>query len=641
MLKSRRKSDTKQPLKMKSNDYEGKMTSSIGYKLVPWMNWDEWNYVRRSIFSSSPKLISAALQKISAWESRGCLPVAIDLTAVIIEIHQKDPFFRGDGSIGDALASEKMLNMLYCMFIMRLVNDFVEPVHKETGQSISDIADAIGIPRTLVDIRHESSHRCLPSLKLARSASAKALEWLKANYWEPQRIAVLDPRRKVKSRLREMILCSAARHVPRVNSTNPKRKYRKRTTLLVGCHKLSHINKRLLASKSDASTVQKVTKRAAHLYSLYPSEVVSLLLEIFLSQAGDFSDGIDMEHSDDPDCNIFKQFTGSPSDLKMLITKLSKKKPRLLLNMLKLVLEMIEEKDSRNFEIDWNHFLSSQNQVQMNEVCHLRSLLTFLIRNLKALKESGQIKLAEENQILSIDNIVAPKVLLSSLLHKCLTLLVPGDKHLFKSALLLSEMTGNKLLTEKLKKLPLLAFLDQGLDSSATLSYNESMLLKEEDSINKAEERLNLLKLRLLNDKNRGKSHMNNTADATTRWKVTKSWVACPIGTLPCSFSSTVLLPILDFMEVEREMDKSKTTSCNVENVCAAEENGMVCDDNESSDDSNPVKKLKQAPQNDDSPAPENPWPMQGRLLIGGVWKKKSETSPMPVNAIASFINEF
>ncbi|PKU64971.1 uncharacterized protein LOC110093827 [Dendrobium catenatum] len=624
---------------MESNDSEGKMSSSVGYKLVPWVNWDEWNYVRRSIFSSSPNLILAALQKISAWESRGCLPIAIDLTAVIIEIHQKDPFFRGVGSIGDALASEKMLNMLYCMFIMRLVNDFVEPVHKETGRSISDIADAIGIPRTLVDIRHESSHRCLPSLKLARSASAKALEWLKANYWEPQRIAVHDPRRKVKSRLREMILCSAARHVSRVNSTNPKRKYCKRTALLVACHKLSHINKRLLASKADVLTVQKVTKRAAHLYSLYPSEVVSLLLEIFLSQAWDFSDGIDMENSDDSDCNIFKQFTGSLPDLKMLITKLSKKKPRFLLNMLKLVLEMIEEKDSRNFEIDWNHFLSSQNQVQMNEVSHLRSLLTFLIRNLKALKDSGQIRLAEENQILSIDNVAAPKVLLSSLLHKCLTLLVPGDQNLFKSALLLSEMSGNRLLTEELKKLPLLAFLDQDLDPLATLSYNESMLLKEEDSIKKAEERLNLIKLHLLNDKNKGKRFTNNTADATTRWKVTKSWVACPIGTLPCSFSSTVVLPIFDFMEVEREMDKSKTTSDNVENVCAAEENRMVCDDNESSDDSNPVKMLKLTPQNDDSLALENPCPMQGRLLIGGVWKKVSENELLSLDAdIRTFV---
>ena len=32
--------------------------------------------------------------QISAWRSRGCLPVAIEVTASIIEIQQKDPHFR-------------------------------------------------------------------------------------------------------------------------------------------------------------------------------------------------------------------------------------------------------------------------------------------------------------------------------------------------------------------------------------------------------------------------------------------------------------------------------------------------------------------------------------------------------------------
>jgi hypothetical protein len=36
----------------------------------------------------------------------------------------------------------------------RLVNGFVENPHKKTGRSISDLAEAVGIPRVLVDIRH-------------------------------------------------------------------------------------------------------------------------------------------------------------------------------------------------------------------------------------------------------------------------------------------------------------------------------------------------------------------------------------------------------------------------------------------------------------------------------------------------------
>ncbi|XP_020574001.1 uncharacterized protein LOC110020290 [Phalaenopsis equestris] len=612
---------------MEWNDSERKTSSSLGYKLVPWVNWDEWNYVRRSIFSSSPNLISAALQKISAWESRGCLPIAINLTAVIIEIHQKDPFFRKDGSIGDALASEKMLNMLYCMFILRLVNDFVEPAHKKTGRSISDLADAVGIPRTLVDIRHESSHRCLPSLKLVRAASAKALEWLKINYWEPQRIAVYDSRRKVKSRLREMILCLASHHGSRVNSAKTKRKGCKRTSHLVTCHKLSHTSRKLLSSKSDAPTVQisKVTKRVAHLYALYPSEVVSLLLEMFLSQASNISAAVDMECSDGSDpCNS-NPVGFSSTNLKVVITKLSNRKPRFLLSMLKMILEMIEEKGSRNFEIDSNLFLSSQNQFEINQASDLRSLLPFLIRNLKALKESRKIGFIEENQILSTHNITTPNIHLSNLLHKFLALLDPSDKHLLKSVLLLSEMSGNRFLTEKLKKLFMSASLDQDLDSFATLGCNESFLLKEEDSIKKAEERLNYLKS-LLNDKLRDTRHRSSNSDATTRWTLTKSWVACPLGMLPCSFSSTAVLSSFDVMEVEREPDKSETIIHDVRKGCAADENEMVCDDNESLDDVYFVKKLKLTTENEGWLAPENPSsPMKGRLLIGGVWKKVSD----------------
>jgi hypothetical protein len=37
---------------------------------------------------------------------------------------------------------------------IRLVNGFVENPYKKTGLSISELADAVGIPRVLVDIRH-------------------------------------------------------------------------------------------------------------------------------------------------------------------------------------------------------------------------------------------------------------------------------------------------------------------------------------------------------------------------------------------------------------------------------------------------------------------------------------------------------
>ncbi|KAI8570047.1 hypothetical protein RHMOL_Rhmol01G0002800 [Rhododendron molle] len=62
----------------------------------------------------------ARARQISTWRSRGCLPVVIEVTASILEIQQKDPFFRDD--LGDdASDSEEMLSMMYCMAIVRLL----------------------------------------------------------------------------------------------------------------------------------------------------------------------------------------------------------------------------------------------------------------------------------------------------------------------------------------------------------------------------------------------------------------------------------------------------------------------------------------------------------------------------------------
>ena len=43
-----------------------------------------------------------------------------------------------------------------------------------------------GLPRLLVDIRHEASHNELPSLPLLRLGTAQSLQWLTESYWDRQ-----------------------------------------------------------------------------------------------------------------------------------------------------------------------------------------------------------------------------------------------------------------------------------------------------------------------------------------------------------------------------------------------------------------------------------------------------------------------
>nr|GME20170.1 ribosomal biogenesis protein LAS1L-like isoform X2 [Ipomoea batatas] len=169
------------------NDVEDQ--KSQGLKLVPWLTWEEWSFIGDSLFSSSPLSVDSALRRISTWRNRGCIPVAVDVTASIIEIQQKDPYFR-DGVPKSVQLSEEMLAMLYSMAITRLVNGVIEKNRKKNELSIAEAAYAIGIPRMLIDVRHEGSHRDLPSLQLVRLASTKALRWLQSYYWEPQKSAI-------------------------------------------------------------------------------------------------------------------------------------------------------------------------------------------------------------------------------------------------------------------------------------------------------------------------------------------------------------------------------------------------------------------------------------------------------------------
>lgn len=43
-----------------------------------------------------------------------------------------------------------------------------------------------GLPRVLVDVRHEAAHNELPSLPLLRLAAVQALAWLRDYYWDRQ-----------------------------------------------------------------------------------------------------------------------------------------------------------------------------------------------------------------------------------------------------------------------------------------------------------------------------------------------------------------------------------------------------------------------------------------------------------------------
>lgn len=92
-----------------------------------------------------------------------------------------------------------------------------------------------------------------------------------------------------------------------------------------------------------STQLSKISKTIAELYSVYPYEVASVLLEVFQSQGSALSDSIAVDcnslSSPDPRVNCI-------NESKDIIRKLSRKRPGLLLTMLKEVLGIIEAEEA-------------------------------------------------------------------------------------------------------------------------------------------------------------------------------------------------------------------------------------------------------------------------------------------------------
>ena len=59
-----------------------------------------------------------------------------------------------------------------------------------------------GLPRLLVDVRHEATHSTMPSLPLLQIAAESAFAWLRNMYWAHQEQHLLEQAATAKAMLR-------------------------------------------------------------------------------------------------------------------------------------------------------------------------------------------------------------------------------------------------------------------------------------------------------------------------------------------------------------------------------------------------------------------------------------------------------
>lgn len=155
---------------------------------VQWHDWLEWQDVHAALFSNDVCAQQRALSRVSAWRSRAQLPVAISATAQLLEIqlHERMAQHHHHG-VGVASRSHMELSLQYSAAVVRCVNGLVDSAQKGTyAMAVSGLAQRIGIPLWIVDLRHESTHNQMPSLPVLRFAAQHLLAWLRANYWFKQ-----------------------------------------------------------------------------------------------------------------------------------------------------------------------------------------------------------------------------------------------------------------------------------------------------------------------------------------------------------------------------------------------------------------------------------------------------------------------
>lgn len=158
-------------------------------RYVPWATWDEWITTYRWLYSSDESQLAQALHTVDVWRIRGRVPMAVDATATLRRISRLD-----EGGTLDA----QTMRLQYSLAIVRFVNGVTDAAQKgRVAASVAGLALQAGVPRLLVDIRHESTHNELPTIGVLRLAAEQALEWLQQWYWEAQRAGVVRGRERV------------------------------------------------------------------------------------------------------------------------------------------------------------------------------------------------------------------------------------------------------------------------------------------------------------------------------------------------------------------------------------------------------------------------------------------------------------
>eukprot|EP00105_Crassostrea_gigas_P011320 XP_011426925.1 PREDICTED: uncharacterized protein LOC105327942 [Crassostrea gigas] len=172
--------------KVKASKTKQKDQDKVKMMVVPWRNKAEFRVVYNGIYSDEVEPKRQAMEKMLTWQSRALskLPIAIESSMALCRACISHLLAIEEGNFKDNYLK---LVYEYSMAIIRFVNNVTElgqtKVHR---MPLHRIADSFGIPSWIVEMRHNATHRIMPSLSELTAGADWILEWLRVDFWDAQ-----------------------------------------------------------------------------------------------------------------------------------------------------------------------------------------------------------------------------------------------------------------------------------------------------------------------------------------------------------------------------------------------------------------------------------------------------------------------
>lgn len=193
----------------------------VNTQRTPWQTWGEWTAVAHAILSGHPELAAWALPQLVTWSLTMQNEAMIEFTLSILQLAEMSGVLDVSSSSCDCvkssppvigpvltpgITSEAQMDWSYftwldihpasvqaaalaCVRLVNAVADAQQAAHSY-AQSVTALAEACGLPRMLVDLRHAVTHAKMPADATVIAATRAGWAWVAQHYWHDQLVAL-------------------------------------------------------------------------------------------------------------------------------------------------------------------------------------------------------------------------------------------------------------------------------------------------------------------------------------------------------------------------------------------------------------------------------------------------------------------